>query len=161
MLLASAINVGPVEFPNITSLFLISGSEWNSVSVTNIPATDGFGKLVADPVLANIKYAGHGACVYQLTSDPPAACQSGLLSATAYLDNGFTHCGFSNIGTAAAPKVLLRTGIPTRGVWELDFSPGAGDSAVALYMRDNFLDIGRLPTPLEDVPIPYAPGDSG
>jgi hypothetical protein len=75
--------------------------------------------------------------------------------------NGFSHRGFSNIGTAAAPKVLLRTGIPTRGVWELDVSPGAGDSALALYMRDNFLDIGRLPTPLEDVPIPYAPGDSG
>ena len=161
VLLTNAINVGAVEFPNVTPLFLISAGEWVPVTVTDLPATDGFGKLVTDPVQANIKFAGNGARVYQLTSDGPASSTTWSDISSGLPGQWIYALWVGNIGTAAAPKVLLRTAIPTRGVWELDVSPRNADSALSLYMRDNFLDIGRLPTPPDGVQNPYAPSDAG
>ena len=161
VLLSSAINVGTTEFPNVTPLFFIAAGEWNPISATDLPATDGFGKLVTDPGQSNIKYAANGARVYRLISE-------GETSLTTWSDisNGLPGqwiyaLWIGNIGTAEAPTVLLRAAIPTRGVWELDVSPRVAQSALSLYMRDNFLDIGRLPTPPDGVPNPYAPSDTG
>ena len=161
VLLGNTINAGTVEFPNVTPLFSILAGDWNPIPVNNLPATSGFGKLVTDPVQPSTQYAGNGARVYQLTSD-------GRTSVTTWTDisNGLPGQWIyalwaGNIGTAAIPKVLLRTAIPTRGVWEIDVSPSATVSALSLYMRDNFLDVGRLPTPPDGVPNPYAPSDAG
>lgn len=161
VLLANAINVGAVEFPNVTPLFLISAGEWTPIEVTGLPATNGFGKLVADPVQANIKYSGNGARVYRLTSETSTSSTTWSDVSNGLPGQWIYALWVGNIGTAEAPKVLLRTAVPTRGVWELDVSPRAADSALALYMRDNFLDIGRLPTPSDGVPNPYAPSDAG
>jgi hypothetical protein len=57
--------------------------------------------------------------------------------------------------------VLLRAAVPTRGMWETDVTAGASDKALALYMRDNFLDMGRLPSPPDGVPNPYDPSNPG
>ena len=161
VLLANAINVGAVEFPNITPLFLVSTTDWSPIKVTNLPANNGFGKLVADPLQANTKYSGNGARVYRITSDGPTSTTTWTDISTGLPGQWIYALWVGNVGTAAAPKVLLRTAIPTRGVWELDVSPLAVDSALSLYMRDNFLDIGRLPTPPDGVPNPYAPSDAG
>jgi hypothetical protein len=46
-------------------------------------------------------------------------------------------------------------------MWELDVTVGSADQSLALYIRYNFLDMGRLPKSPDGVPNPYNPSDSG
>jgi hypothetical protein len=118
-----------------------------------------YGKLRADPVQPNTLYASNGARVYQLTLTEGTwnwqDISDGLPGQWIY------DLWIGNIGTTAAPKVLLRAAIPTRGVWEWDATAGAVSPAVALFVRDNTLDLGWLPRCPDGVPDPYNPGDPG
>jgi hypothetical protein len=58
---------------------------------------------------------------------------------------------------AESAKVVLRAGIPTRGVWERDVSADAPAPPVLLYVRDNILDQGRFTPSLEGMANPYDP----
>jgi hypothetical protein len=107
-------------------------------------------------------YAAHGTHVYSLTSS------DGVGTSVDWSDisNGLPGVWIYDlwigiIGGRRRPQVLMRAAIPTRGIWEIDVTAGATDTALALYMRDNFLDMGRLPSSPDGVPNPYAPGDPG
>jgi hypothetical protein len=113
--------------------------------------------MVADPIQSGVLYAAAGARVYKLT------LSGGTWAWTDISDNlpgqWIYDMWIANVGTPAAPKVMLRVAIPTRGVWELDVAAGSGPLPIKLYMRDSFLDQGLLPNSPDGVPSPYAPSD--
>jgi hypothetical protein len=161
VLFGSSVVTGGGEIETVSPLFLISANSWNQITCTNLPGLNGYGKIVGDPLQSNVLYAGNGARVYRLTSD-------GLGSTTAWTDisNGLPgqwiyDLWAGSIGTESEPKALLRAAVPTRGMWEIDITAGATDSALALYMRDNILDLGRLSRSPDGVPNPYNPSDPG
>ncbi len=146
--------------PTTTPLFLISSGNWVAQSCSNLPAGGfNYGRLRSDPVQPNTLYASNGARVYQLT------LSAGVWNWRDISDNlpgqWIYDLWVGNIGSGTAPKVLLRAGIPTRGIWERDVTAGASTPAIALYVRDNLLDQGWLPRSPDGVPDPYNPGDPG
>jgi hypothetical protein len=160
VLLADSVATGGGDFETISPLFYISANTWFQITCTNLPNSGGYGKLLADPVQSNTLYAANNARVYGLSSD-------GLGSTTNWTDisNGLPgqwiyDLWVGNIGSATTPKVLLRAAVPTRGVWELDVTAGSADTALELYMRDNFLDLGRLPRSPNGVPNPHNPAET-
>lgn len=161
ILLGTSVITGGVEFQTDSPLFYISANTWVQIPCTNLPGSTGYAKLVADPVQGGIMYAGNNARVYRLSA-------SRLGSTTNWTDisNGLPgqwiyDLWVGNIGSPKTPKVLLRTAVPTRGMWELDVTAGSADPALALYVRDNLLDMGRLPRSPDGVPNPYKPSDPG
>jgi hypothetical protein len=160
VLLQWAVTSGSGELSTTTPLFEISSGNWVAQSCSNLP-TAGFnyGRLRADPVQPNTLYASNGARVYQLT------LSAGVWNWQDISDNlpgqWIYDLWIGNIGSGAAPKVLLRAGIPTRGIWEKDVTAGASTPTIALYVRDNTLDQGWLPRCPDGVPDPYDPGNPG
>jgi hypothetical protein len=151
---------------SVTSpLFLIAGGTWVHLACSGTP-TNGFNfaRIVADPVQSNTLYAAQGARVFALTfntlgstvtwTDISGAPPWGLPGQWIY------DLWIGNIGTTAAPRVLLRAAIPTRGIWEADVTAGAKTSALGLYLRDNLLDLGHLPGSPDGLPNPYNPTDT-
>jgi hypothetical protein len=152
---------GGGEFIVTSPLFLISGGNWIHVSCSNVPTPDitGFGRLVADPVSADTLYAGHDARVYALTSAGVGNNVTWTDISTSLPGQWIYDLWIGNLGNSAVPKVLLRAAIPTRGIWELDVTRGGSDSALGLYLRDNILDMGRLPRSPSGVASPYDPAN--
>ena len=157
VLLRHSITTGDPEFGVTSPLFKISGGNWVHQACTGLPTPDvlGFGKLVADPVQPNVLYASHDARVYKLTLSGGnwtwQDISDGLPGQWIY------DLWIGNIGSSGSPKVLLRSAVPTRGVWECDVTAGASDPAISLYVRDNFLDQGWLAPSPEGIPDPYDP----
>jgi hypothetical protein len=162
VLFSTSVVTGGGEFETTSPLFLISANSWVQITCTDLPGSSGYAKLVADPVQSNVMYAGNGARVYRL------AASEGPGSTTDWIDisNGLPgqwiyDLWAGNIGTVEEPKSLLRAAVPTRGMWEIDITAGATDDVLALYMRDNLLDLGRLSRSPDGVPNPYNPTDPG
>jgi hypothetical protein len=65
----------------------------------------------------------------------------------------------ANIGPPGAKlaTILLRAGIPTRGVWERDVIADPSAPPIELYVRDNILDQGWFTPSREGIPNPYDP----
>ena len=146
-----------------TPLFRISGGNFVPVTCTSLPSPDinGFGRLVADPVQANTLYAAHDARVFRLTSTTAGGTTNWTDISTGLPGQWVYDLWVGNIANGGSPKVLLRASVPTRGVWEVDVTAGATDQALGLYMRDNVLDTGWLPTSPDGVTNPYDPTNPG
>jgi hypothetical protein len=170
VLLQEPVTTGVGEFSTTSPLFKISGGNWVHQPCLLLPfgsvacfggSTDPlrFGKLVADPVQPNTLYAGHGVRVYRLTLSAGTwtwqDISDGLPGQWIY------DLWVADISPGGGSKVLLRAAIPTRGVWERDVTAGASDPPVALYLRDNLLDQGWLPTPPDGVADPFDPANPG
>lgn len=156
VLLVSSVTTGDDEFGITSPLFLLSGGNWVHQDCTGLPGGGfNFGKLVADPVQPDTLYASHGARIYKLTRAAGVwnwqDISDGLPGQWVY------DLWIGNIGDTRTPKVILRASIPTRGVWETDVTAGATETAIALYLRDNFLDQGWLAVSPEGMPDPYNP----
>src|SRR5262249_39107147 len=140
-----------------TPLFAVGSGSWVAQTCSGVPAGRSLGPMVADPIQTGVLYAAAGARVYKLT------LSGGTWAWTDISDNlpgqWIYDMWIANVGTLAAPKVMLRVAIPTRGVWELDVAAGPGPLPIRLYMRDSFLDQGLLPNSPDGVPSPYAPSD--
>jgi hypothetical protein len=139
-----------------TPLFSLGTGTWVPQAGTGIPGGP-FGKMLADPVQAGVLYTVSGTHVYKVT------LAAGSWTWQDISDNLPGQPPYDmwigNVGTSGAPKVLLRVAIPTRGVWELDVTATANPTPITLYLRDNFLDQGLLPTSPDGIPSPYAPAD--
>jgi len=91
-------------------------------------------------------------------------CNTGLFRTT---DAGATWAaynqGLPNVTIADlqfhGKKRLLRAATMGRGVWERSVDVAAPGPKVDLYIRDNFVDSGRDPTP-KSTPDPLSPGDT-
>ncbi|HWX98395.1 MAG TPA: hypothetical protein VNY55_00520, partial [Mycobacterium sp.] len=147
----------PVTSGGITTpLFAVGGGTWIPQSFSSVPGGT-FGPMVADPIQSGVLYVGVGDSVYKLT------LSAGTWTWTDISDNLAGQLIYdmwlANVGTPAAPKVMLRVAIPTRGVWELDVAVPPGPLPIQLYMRDSFLDQGLLPISPDGIPSPYAPSD--
>jgi hypothetical protein len=155
-LMREPLRFGPKEFPKTTPLWKVSGGRFDPQVCTGLPTGSLFGKLVADPVEAGTLYASHGVRVYRLhltgTFWTWTDISVGLPGAPVY------DLWAGNVGTAETPKALLRAAMPTRGVFERDVTVGATDSPVVLYVRDNVLDQGWLPSSTVG-PNPYRPSE--
>ncbi|MBI1744423.1 hypothetical protein HYR54_15340 [Candidatus Acetothermia bacterium] len=162
VLLKSSVITGGGEVSTTSPLFKIAGGNWIHQSCTNLPPPIpnilGFGKLLADPVQPNVLYASHDARVYRLTLTAGSwvwqDISDGLPGQWIY------DLWIGNVGSSGSPKVLLRTAIPTRGIWERDVTAGATDPPIALYVRDNLVDQGWLNPSPEGMPNPYDPTDN-
>jgi hypothetical protein len=159
VLLRSPVDVGLPLSLVTTPLFTITGGVWVPQVCVGLPGGTpalGFTQLVADPVAAGTLYAAHDDRVYRLVRTTGVVwtwtdISAGLPGQWIY------DLWIGNVGTSASPTNLLRAAVPTRGVFEEDVSPGATTPAVALYVRDNLLDIGRLSQSPDGVPNPYSP----
>ena len=143
-------------------LFLITGSDWVQLACTNTPTptvAGGFGRLVPDPLQANTLYAGHDARVFRLTAQSPDGDFTWTDISTGLPGQWIYDLWAGQVANGGAPKALLRTAIPTRGVWEIDITAGATDQQFVLYVRDNVLDTGLLPSSPDGVPDPYDPSN--
>jgi hypothetical protein len=128
------------------------------IPCTNVPTTFGLGKLLADPVQSNAMYAASGAHVYKPTSAGDSGSSTNWVDISNSLPGQWIYgLWVGNINNVKTPKVLLRAAILTRGIREMDVTAGASDTPLALYMRDNFLDMGRLSSSPDAVPNPYNP----
>jgi len=139
-----------------TPLHSISGTTWTAQPSSGLPAGP-YGPLVADPVTPNTLYAGAANGVYRLTLSAGTwtwTAMSPGLPGTPILD-----LWAGNIGTAAAPKVLLRATVGGRGVYETDITAGAIDPPARPYVRDHLLDQGWLTPSPDGVVNPYRPQD--
>ena len=138
-----------------TPLFEVSTGTWLPQSCSGLPTGFSYGKLVADPVQANTLYAAYGAKLCRLTLAAGiwtwTDISGGLPGQWIY------DLWIGKIGSAAAPRVLLRAAIPTRGVFEQDVTAGAVDPPIFLYLRDNFLDQARLANSPDGALNPYNP----
>jgi hypothetical protein len=155
VLLNNQTTVGGVTSP----LFSLAGGTWTIQACTNVPATPfNFGKLVADPVLADVLYASHGARVYRVTRSEGTwdweDISAGLPGQWIYDLTART------VSYGGNTKVLLRAAIPTRAIFETEVTAEAKEPAVALYVRDNLIDLGLLNPSPEGVPNPYAPSET-
>ena len=152
VLASSPITVGTVSSP----LFSVGTGTWVIQPGTGVP-NGPFGKMLADPVQTGVLYAASGSRIYKAT------LSAGSWSWQDISDNlpgqPIYDMWIANVGTSGSPKVLLRVTIPTRGVWELDVTATANPTPINLYLRDNFLDQGLLPTSPDFTSSPYAPTD--
>jgi hypothetical protein len=144
-------------------LFLITETGWTQCNCTGLPADAingiSYSRLVADPVQAHTLYAGHDAAVFKLTSTS-ASGQFAWAEISVGLPGQWIYdLWVGNIGSTSAPKVLLRAAVPCRGIWECDVTKGAQDPDVELYLRDNVMDMGRLPKSPDGIKNPYNPSD--
>jgi hypothetical protein len=141
----------------ITPLFSVGGGSWVAQTCTGVPVGVTLGKVLADPVSPGILYVSGGARAYKLT------LASGTWTWQDISDNlpgqPIYDMWIGNAAGVASPKILLRVTIPTRGVWELDVANAGSAAPIALYLRDNFLDQGLLPSSPDGIPSPYAPAD--
>lgn len=139
-----------------TPLYQISGGSWIAQPSSGLPASL-FGPLVTDPVAAGTMYAASGGRVYRL------AIAAGTWEWTEIgpglpgppIQDLWT----GNIASSAAPKVLLRASVASRGVWETDVTAGASDPPARPYVRDHFLDQGWLVPSPDGLVNPFRPGD--
>jgi hypothetical protein len=161
VLLNGQVTTGSGEITTTSPLFLISGTNWTQLACTNTPSPDinGFGRLVADPLQANTLYASHDARVYKLTSTSPASGPTWTDISQGLPGQWIYDLWAGSVANGSAPKALLRAAVPTRGIWESEITAGAADTPLALYLRDNVLDTGLLPTSPDGVPNPYDPGN--
>jgi hypothetical protein len=152
VLLNRATTVGGVTSP----LFLVVGGTWTIQQCTNLPpATFTFGKLAADPSDSNVLYASNGARIYKLTRAGASwnwqDISDGLPGQWIY------DLVARQLTWGAQSRVLLRTAIPTRGVWERDVTVGAAQPAIDLYVRDHTADLGWFTPSPDGVTDPYDP----
>jgi hypothetical protein len=144
--------------PLVTPLYQITqAGNWVPMPSTNLPAGNHpYGNLLADPVQPDTLYATNANKVYQISvgSGNWDDISGDLPPVT------ITDLWIGNIGSTTAPKVLLRAAVYTRGMFECDVTSGAVAPGIALYLRDNFLDLGWLPRCPEGVPNPYSPNSS-
>jgi hypothetical protein len=134
--------------PNATTgtpLYTVdAGGTWTAVPSSGAPTEGGFSPCVADPVTPNLLYAGYDADVYTVSVSGGAAVWTaitGNLPGQAVYD-----LWVGNVGTAAAPIVLLRCVVAGRGVYEQNVTANAPVPAAALYMRAHDLDVSWYPT---------------
>lgn len=152
----TAIAPGAGNVPVTTPLYQIAGGNWVPQPGIGLPAGP-FGPLVADPVAPNTLYAGSGSNVYRLVKNGATWTWTNI---GAGLPGGPLHdLWIGNIGTAPAPKVLLRAAVAARGMWETDVTAGAGDPPLGPYVRDNFLDQGWLIPSPDGLVNPFRPAD--
>lgn len=159
VLLRSPVTTGG-EFGVTSPLFEVSSGAWVHQQCSGLPtntAQERFGKLVADPAATDVLYASHGARVYRLAL-------SGGVWAWSDISEGLPGPWIYDlwIGDVALfgsdlHRVLLRAGVPTRGIWEREVTAGAETAPGTLYLRDNLLDHGWLPRSIEGAPHPYEP----
>lgn len=135
-----------------TPLFRIVGRDWRPVACVGLPAGDDFRNLVAHSRNGSLLYASKGDRVFEVSvtgdsgtwRDVSDALPGSMIQAL-WLDE---------VDGDAERKILLRAGLRNRGLWECDVTTGATTSAgVSLYVRDNFVDDGRLAvTPVRENP---------
>jgi hypothetical protein len=148
VLLASAVVSGAVTTP----LFRVDAAGWTPEPCASTPG--GAKKiLTAHPTSNDILFAASDPFVYTLTRAAGtwtwASIGDGLPGGPIY------DLWAGNIGTAAAPKILLRAAIPTRGIFERNVTAGESDPAVFFYLRDNILDTGWLSPSPDFLMSPY------
>ncbi|WP_275561285.1 hypothetical protein [Streptomyces sp. 5-6(2022)] len=141
-----------------TPLFRVSGGSWEPQTSAGFPDGPGYGPVVADPLSPDLLYVAVGSRVYR-AGRTDSAWQFSDIS-TGLPGPQVNDLWVGNIGNATAPRVLLRAAVPTRGVWEVDVTPGATSPAVDLYVRDNLLDIGWLHPSPDGLPNPYKPRET-
>jgi len=137
-----------------TPLYKIAGGAWTAQSSAGLPAGP-FGPLVADPVTPNTLYAAATNGVYRLSLAGATwtwTAMSARLPGTTIND-----LWAGNVGTVAAPKVLLRATVGGRGVYETDITAGAIDPPARPYVRDHFLDQGWIVPSPDGLVDPFHP----
>lgn len=140
-------------------LFKINGLAWEHQSCVGLPAGRdlSFGRLLADPVEADVFYAIFGGSVFRIAKsgtdwewiDMSEGLPGGVIS----------DLWIADFGSPGAPIVILRAALPSRGIWEI--RPALRDTmpAVELYMRDNILDQALLPRSPDSVANPFRPSE--
>jgi hypothetical protein len=121
-----------------------------------------FGKIVADPVRADVCYATYGSGVYRLTLDVSGGTRvwSWSPAGSGLPGTWLTDLSITNVAaTGATPKVILRAGTDGRGVWELDASEGATPSTHDLFLRRHLLDEGWTSDLRDGLSHPTRPGE--
>jgi len=152
---ADAVATGAGEFVFQTPLFSIQGGNWIGQSCQNLPGGI-YGKILADPLNADRLYVVRSSQAFQLVNSQGAwhwtDISDGLPGAPLY------DSWIGNIGSANAPRILLRVAASSRGVFEREVTPGAPPPPkIQLYLRANFLDLALLDTCPSGVPNPFDP----
>ena len=132
------------------------GGNWTAVATSGaLPSGTMFGACVADPVQAGVLYASLDGAVYTVT------IAGGTATWTAITDNLpgplVYDLWIANLETPANPKVILRSAVAGRGVYERDVTANAAVPSVALYMRAHELDLSWYPTVHDGVIDVFAP----
>lgn len=144
-----------------TPLFEISTGNWIAQPCNDAPiSTDSvyYGKLVAHPTNSNVLFLSHRASVYRLSLNADAGVWD-FRSISENLPGEIVYdlwVGFHSLDKREE-NVILRAGIPTRGVWEKVFNEYGEDDSIKLYVRDHFLDQGLLNRSEDSLTNPYDP----
>lgn len=147
--------------PLSTPLFEISNDNWIAQACNSAPISTSdkyFGKLVAHPTNSNVLFASHRASVYRLVLDAETGIWD-FQDITENLPGEIIYdlwVGFHSLDKREE-NVILRAGIPTRGVWEKVFNEYGQDDGIKLYLRDHFLDQGLLNRSEDGLTNPYDP----
>jgi hypothetical protein len=148
-----------------TVLFRLDGTAWTALKSPSLPGSVGephgqwFGKLVADPLEEDLLYASNGARVFRVA-------RSGDEWSWTEISEGLPGQWIYDLTARAmpaghgGPAVMLRVGIPTRGVFERDARQAKPDPKVSLYVRDHLLDSGWGDSSENGVVNPYRPNET-
>jgi hypothetical protein len=144
----------PVGSP-ATPLFSLAADAWTAQACVGYPSNL-LANLHAHPLSTGLLYASSGSKVYALNLVNLVwqwqDISENLPGPPVY------DLWVGNVGTGAAPKVLLRAAIPTRGAFERDVTIDAG-APIGLYLRDHLLDHGWLSPSADGVTNPFEPGN--
>ena len=147
--------------PINTPLFEISTGNWIAQPCTGTPVSTGsnyYGKLVAHPTNSNVLFTSHRDSVYRLLLNATTGVWD-FQNITENLPGEIVYdlwVGFHSLDKREE-NVILRAGIPTRGVWEKVFNEYGEDDGIKLYLRDHFLDQGLLNRSEDGLTNPYDP----
>jgi hypothetical protein len=142
-------------------LYELSTDQWIAQPCSGAPATTGdlfFAKLVAHPTNSNILFGTYRGKIYRIVKDTGSGIWN-FEDISENLPGEFIYdlwVGFHSLDKREE-NVILRVGIPTRGVWEKVFNEFGENDAVKLYVRDHFMDQGLLSRSEEGVTNPYDP----
>lgn len=138
-------------------LYEVSTGSWIPQPASGLPSGQ-FGSLVVHPHRANTLYATSAGQVYELNLAGGVWIWTQV--GTGLPGQAIVDLWIGDVGSASAPKVLLRAAAVARGVWEADVTNGAGTTAPPArpYMRHQALDQGWLSPSLEGQVDPFAPG---
>jgi hypothetical protein len=149
---------GPGGKSITTPLFTLSEGSWVPQVCHNNPATTDFqyGKLVAHPKREDILFASHGGSVYRLDRVGGEWLWTDMsqgLPGQVIFD---LWIGFIS-QDKKEEHVILRAGIPTRGIWEYLLAYGEDVPFSYVYLRDHLLDQGLLTVSEEGMKNPFSP----
>jgi len=144
-----------------TPLFEISTGNWIAQPCNGAPASNSnkyFGKLVAHPTNDDVLFTSHRGSVYSLHWNAAGGAWD-FQEISENLPGEIVYdlwVGFHSLDKREE-NVILRAGIPTRGVWEKVFNAYGEDDGIKLYVRDHFLDQGLLDRSEDGLTNPYDP----